>query len=512
LPLEAYYLNAALPVSPELHRDLLENFLSVQAPDGTVDNKPGIAGQRSKFLCSPLLATMAWHSYEETGDQAFVARVFPKLMAFFHAWFASARDPDGDGIPRWEHILQTGFEDNPLFDMWFPWSQSLEVGSLFSPELEAMLAREASALMCMAEKLGLEGELSELRQLAPRLTSSIAAGWNARASIYSYRDRLTGLPSPGGLLGSLRGPGEVTLKKAGFDKPVRLLIDVQSRSSAARRPHVAITGEGPQPPAQQPTPEGTQAANGQLTEDLHAEFRRHAGGLVAATTHAYTRLARIAVSGLNARERLVVRTVDTSSQDITLFTPLWANVLHPDRAQTIVDRLRKEGDGFNRPFGIPALPASPAPSRAGPKEKAEAEAMAMGVHLPWNQLVGEGLLAYGFRDEAARLTQRLMGAVVLALKQSRAFYERYHAVTGSGLGERGALTGLAPLGLFLETLGVRFLSPTSVKLEGANPFPWPVTIVYRGLKVTRGLQATQVTFPNEQIVTVTDPSPCIVSL
>jgi len=41
---------------------------------------------------------------------------------------------------------------------------------------------------------------------------------------------------------------------------------------------------------------------------------------------------------------------------------------------------------------------------------------------------------------------------IQSLKQSQAFYERYHAETGSGIGERGALTGLAPLGLFLQTL------------------------------------------------------------
>ena len=132
--------------------------------------------------------------------------------------------------------------------------------------------------------------------------------------------------------------------------------------------------------------------------------------------------------------------------------------------------------------------------------------------MPWNQFLGEGLLAYGFRNEAARLTVHVMNAVIQSLKQSRAFYERYNAETGSGIGERGALTGLAPVGLFLQTLGVTFLSPASVRLEGTNPFAWPVTIVYKGLKVTRGLDATEVVFPNGKVVTVTDPAPCVVSL
>ena len=135
----------------------------------------------------------------------------------------------------------------------------------------------------------------------------------------------------------------------------------------------------------------------------------------------------------------------------------------------------------------------------------------MSVHLPWNLLIGEGLLAYGFRAEAARLTKRIMAAVIKNLKQNRAFYQRYHAGTGAGLGERNALTGLAPLGLFLQTLGVTILSGTRVRLEGKNPFPWSVTVRYRGMTIQRGLESTEVTFLNGKSVTVTDANACVVS-
>ena len=158
---------------------------------------------------------------------------------------------------------------------------------------------------------------------------------------------------------------------------------------------------------------------------------------------------------------------------------------------------------FDKPFGIPACGSFPDP---------EADSVCMSVHLSWNQLIGEGLLAYGFRVEAARLTTNLMNAVIQNLKHNRAFYQRYHAVTGAGLGERNALTGLAPLGLFLQTLGVTILSATRVRLEGKNPFPWQVTITYRGLTIQRGADSTEVTFANGKSVTVTDTKAVIVSL
>jgi hypothetical protein len=66
--------------------------------------------------------------------------------------------------------------------------------------------------------------------------------------------------------------------------------------------------------------------------------------------------------------------------------------------------------------------------------------------------------------------------------------------------------------LFLHILGVEILSPTKVKLEGENPFPWDVTVGYKGLKVIRGLKETRVIFANGKSVTVSDTSPCIVEM
>ena len=80
------------------------------------------------------------------------------------------------------------------------------------------------------------------------------------------------------------------------------------------------------------------------------------------------------------------------------------------------------------------------------------------------------------------------------------------------VGERNALSGLAPVGLFMKILGVEILSSTRVRLEGENPFPWEVTIHYKGLKVNRGLNKTEVIFPNGKAVMVTDTEAKVVSL
>jgi hypothetical protein len=185
--------------------------------------------------------------------------------------------------------------------------------------------------------------------------------------------------------------------------------------------------------------------------------------------------------------------------------PLWAGIPDEQHAQIMIGRALLDAGRFNRPFGMPACPLL----RSG---NPEAESVSQAVHLPWNLFVCEGLLRYGFRTDAARLVAHFMTAIVQNLQQNRAFHARYHAERGIGLGERNALNGLAPVDLFLRVLGVEILSDRRVKLEGTNPFPWDVTVRYKGLKVVRGQQMTEVVFANGKSLTIKDTEPVMISL
>ena len=172
-PLEAYALASFLPGAPQFAKGLLRNFLSTQNEDGFIDSRPGLAGQRGKMLAAPLLASLAWQIYQssendrrsakspdfarsqETSDSAlsFLAEVFPSLLKFFWTWFSPAHDRNRDGLPEWDHLLQTGWDENPLFDIWNPWSQGVDITTAENPSLYALLAREAACLILIAEKL-----------------------------------------------------------------------------------------------------------------------------------------------------------------------------------------------------------------------------------------------------------------------------------------------------------------------------------------------------------------------
>ncbi|HSK89330.1 MAG TPA: hypothetical protein VK880_13285, partial [Anaerolineales bacterium] len=200
---------------------------------------------------------------------------------------------------------------------------------------------------------------------------------------------------------------------------------------------------------------------------------------------------------------VIISTLDFTTEDHTLFMPLWAGIPDETHAQTMIGRALLDTSRFHRPFGVPACPHLIQP---------EAEGVSQAVHFPWNLFIAEGLLKYGFRSDAARLVARIMTGIIQNLKQNRAFYARYHAEKGTGIGERNALNGLVPVDLFLRVLGVEILSANRVKLEAMNPFPWDVTVTYRGLKVIRGQEKTEVIFANGKSVTVTETEPVIVSL
>jgi hypothetical protein len=487
-PFDAYYLDSVLPASSAA-MDLFKNFLAIQDEEGMVDGRPSLSGQRGRFLAAPILASLAWKFHERSEDERFLDQVFPQLLKFFWSWFSPDCDEDRDGLPQWKHILQTGFDDNPLFDAWHDWSLGVDITKVHSPALEAMLYREAATLIKMAELLKRNDALTLLHAQAATLRQSIESMWQPRTGLYHYRDRETGMSLSGKVLARQQGPGTITTKLK-FDVPVRLLVEVQSQNPLVKRPEIRIHQFSTKPADEIVT---------------NSAYQRRNNGLIYTTQKTYPRLAKVLVKGLEEGDTVIVSTLDFTSEDHTLFMPLWAGVPDEQHAQIMIGRALLDASRFNRPFGIPACPVSPSGHM-------EAESVSLAVHLPWNLFICEGLLRYGFRTDAARMVAHLMTAVIQNLKQNRSFFGRYHAESGNGIGERNAFNGLAPVGLFLQVLGVQILSPTRVRLEGENPFPWQVTVRYRGLKVARGLNSTIVTFPNGKSLTVTDLSPCIVEM
>lgn len=489
-PLEAYYLaDILLPIAPDLAEGLARNFLAVQTEDGFIDWKPGLAGQRSKLLATPLLTSLIWRIYEFNENMAFLEESFEPLRKFIQLWFTPDHDRDGDGFPEWDHPMQAGNDDHPLYSPWRSWSVGVDISVAECPALAAMLYRECVTLARMARVLERHEALSEIETLAERLKALLETTWDETSAAYMDRDRDTHFCTHSETL--LEGKGSRVFRiEREFQEPARLLINIYTDETVRRRPTVFVHGVS-----------ATGRPRVARISDEHFQWMPGWGHLTG--QQVFSALRRIEVHGLEPEDRIHVYSVGYDQQDCSQLLPLWAGTPTPERARRLVEETILNPQRFWRRYGLPTVWKSSAASEA---------ALLNCVNLPWNALILEGLLQYGFRPQAAELMTRWMNAIIQNLKREGAFRRYYQADTGEGCGERNALNGLTPVGKFLDVLGVQLISPRRVALVGFNPFPRPITVKYRGLSVLRQTDKTIVVFPDGQTVTVDDPAPRIISL
>ena len=489
-PLDVYYLSELiLPTAPNLPEGLLLNYLEPPSETGFVDWKPGLGGQRGQLLATPVLVSLADMIFQANEDLDFLERVFPSLLKYHDAWFSHDHDRDEDGIPEWDHPMQAGLDDHPLFANWHPWSQGIDISTVESPVLCAFLYRECQLLIKMAEVLRKEDVLPDLRARMENLRNAVEISWDTSTAMYRYWDRDSHFSTACEVLGERIGSGEIAVDRS-FEHPVRLLLQISTRGETTRRPQVFVNGCNP--------------AGQHLVERIPSDqFSWFMGRATTTSDRIYSSLERIVFQGLDLEDAVTARIAGCEDLDCTLLLPIWAGIPSPERAEKIIRKALISPRRFWGAYGIPMCPKS---------SEFWSEVTCRNMYLFWTSLIGEGLVSYGYRKEAAELMRHIMAAVVNSLKQEASFRRQYRADTGNGQGERNSLQGLVPLGLFLRILGVRLISPRKVGLNGFNPFPWPVTVKYRGLTVLCQHDKTTVVFPDGQTVLVDDPEPCIVSL
>ena len=487
-PLESYYISSLLPRVPALGEGLLKNFVAIQKEDGSIDHKVGLAEQHSQLLAAPFLASTAWKLYEQSENKHFLTEIYPALSLFFWAWFAPEHDRNNDSLPEWQHPLQISFEDHPLFNLWHSWTRGVDISAVHSPSLFAALYGEAEALRKISGLIGKNNEQQAFALQAGKLQEGVNACWDARRANYRYLDRDSNLALRGKILHRQNGAGDVKFKES-FEKPIRLLIEIITPNGSPRRADVEISEFV------------TKLGDDEVISPL--DFKRTSVGSAATSKKIFTKIGKVSIYNVEDDDKVIIRSVDLSGDDQTQLLPLWAGMMDERQVNALVHRTLSNAEKFDRPFGLPACPIPPTK---------EAEAICQSVHLPWNQLVIEGLMRYGYESVATRIFAHLMQGILQNLRQNNAFYQHYNAEVGTGVGERNALIGLAPTGLFLELLGVRIISDTRVALERQNPFPWAVTVRYRGLEIKREAQRTTITFAKGEQVEVTDELPCVVSL
>lgn len=489
-PLDAYYLSTlCLPAAPELMEGVLENSLNSINENGEIDWKPGLGGQMSKRLATPILASLAWKIYEINDNVNFLEQIFPKLLKFFFSWFSPKHDRDEDGIPEWDHPIQAGFEDHPLFARWHKWAAGIDITTSESPSLCSFLYRECQSIIKIARLTKNNEPISALESLGEKLRLAVENSWDGDFSRYTYWDRDSHINSEKVVIGEQTGSG-ITHLNHQFAHPQRLVFRIKTSQETTRNSQITIHGRS--------------LSGKHRVENLSPEKLFWFPGWGTSTSEMiYSSIEFVDIQGLDPADSVLITTSDLSIQDITTLLPIWAGISSPERIKTLVENTITDHNQYWGNFGLPACPNN---------EIQSANDVCRSIFLPWCQLIGEGMIFYGYQDEAAELVSRIMSAIIGTLKKNGSFRQFYNADSGKGLGDTNSLWGLAPLGLFLDALGVKLISPWKVFLKGKNPFPWPVTVKYRGMTILRGKNKTQVNFPDGQTLSVEDQEPSLITL
>ncbi len=488
--LESYFLVCSLlPEAAGFARGLVRNFLSTQTQEGSIDWKPGVAGQRSQLLATPVLCTLTWRIFQFTSDKSFLEETFIPLYQFIKTWFNPQHDRDQDGIPEWDHIFQAGCEDHPFFSYNHPYSQGVDISTAESPTLASFLFRECQSLIEIGKILDRHDFDHELDSISHKLSEFVNSTWDDGENAYLYRDRDTHLSTTGEKLAEQIGPGEILIQRD-FEAPVRILIHILASDEKTRRVQIFIHGDN-----------DTEKAD--VEHIATTQIRWNQGKGYISGERVYKRINSIDVQGVQAKDIVTVFTVNYHFHDLTSFVPLWAGIPDPEKAQAMINHSLSNPQKYFRSGGLPQFLDINTPPNDDQK---------LNINLIWMQFICEGMLRYGYQREVAQLFTQFMPSIVQSLKNNREFREHYSAITGKGHGDVNVLSGVAPINLFLDTIGVRLLSSNKVVLRGFNPFSWPVTVKYRGITIIKQMEKTTVIFPNGETMEIEDNAPKIISL
>lgn len=489
-PIETLYHISYLPPN-EIHisKGWLLSFIAKQESDGFIHWKPETSEKKGRLLMPPILSYMAWQIYERCHDKSFLSDIFQPLLKFYTHWLSPVHDRDNDGIPEWDHPFQTGIEELSVYDSYQSLSSGQNINTLEMPSLCSFLLRECQALLSIANTIRNKKHTTYLEETTSILENTIEKLWSEQDGCYLARDRDSHFSPPGEFISQRHGVGSMLVNKT-FQNPVRLIINIFRSGEATIKPHLIIYG-------------ASAGGHNRIEHILPERILWRINKGFATGGRLYSHIDQIDIHGITDTDRVEIISTNNRFVDISHLLPLWSGFSNKNQLEKLVSNTISNPDQFWRANGLPLCPKTDTDKEMD---------ICHYVDFPFNTFVGMGLMDHGYHKLAADLTTKLMNAVIINLKFQNSFFRYYHAENGQGFGERNVVNGLAPLGLFLKTLGVVWISNKTINLQGFNPYPWPVTVKYQGTSILCQNERRTVTFPDGQILTIDSPEPCRISL
>jgi hypothetical protein len=482
-PWESYYLALQiLPASPERVKGYLEGILRMQDAKGNIPTLLDFSNPREGWLHPPILAQLVVRLYRRIEDLNVLKTAFPALVAFFERWFDDTHDRDADGFPEWDHVNQAGYKSWPAFSPWYEWANGLDIKTAETIDLASLLILEGAALVEIALALEQPDAVERVQNRINLLKDRIDQSWS-RTDGYKHVDYYLHESVPGHRLGVRRGSFTLKVNRE-FDPAVRVLLQLEGPEDGARGLIVRIHSRGRRGP-------------GRVEEYKYKHFDWFLDRGYLTSEKPSAEISKIELKGIDRKFKTTVSLADYSRDDITLLMPLAAGVPSEERAGRLLDRVIMNPDRFWLTGGLPSIPADDPGYKVTPGNDSAS------INMLRNHWVAEGMLRYGFRNEAGELLRRLLIPVIQTLKCEHAFYSGYDPEGEQILRCNGPAGGLTPLSLLLEVLGVELITPRKVYIKPGNPLGFPVCVSWLGLMVTCNSRETVVSFPDGEVVEIT---------
>jgi hypothetical protein len=475
-PFEALYLLDVLtPIDPQAVNKILDRVLSAVREDGILPERR--CATFTSLPAVPLAGELVWQASKIAPVHHQKKFLLEKLESLLNHWFLPAYDQDGDGIPELAHPCQLNLVD-------FRPPDSIPEDELFgdfpfieSPGLGTLLLNDLTRLGELQTSLGQNGTIDPAEIKRERLTNFLRESWDTNKSCFYNRDRDSHLTLPGRLISKDTGNGLHILRE-NMPHPTRIGFLIRGESMRGTIPDFQITLHG-----------YDQIGNYRIEQIYPAQIRWLEKQGRAASECIYSRLDYIAVKGLAIDLYLTIYSPHTIQEDITMLLPLWGQDLDIQQADALINNTLTNQERFWSTFGIRTI----------------SDVDYSAIQLPWNILLGKGLLAHDKKSLAAELFSKLMKTILINLDDSGCFFSAYDAKTGIGRGIRNSLEGLIPIGFFLQVLGIQIINEREIEIEGDHPFPWPVVLRYRGMVIHRDKGQTRIDFPGEKSKIIRSP-------
>jgi hypothetical protein len=484
-----YFIQYLLPGNTDIAKGILKNFVNGQKDSGNIPLKIGLNNQSNPLAATPLLSTIALQIFEHTNDEEFITEVFPPLLDFFYFWFSGDNDKNQDGIPEWQHPLQTSFPENEMFSKWEPHHIGVDINAVGSPELCTYLIKECQALILIAELIGAEYSLNALQAHLDTLISALQNAWSEETKSFPYWDYENFFSRRGEIIDKFDKNGRFLLEKI-FDNPIRLFIIIKTPNDLTNETNIKV--------------KGILSDGSEIEEHIHATNATSSqNSLIYTGKHLMIEIISVEINRLPDEGEVTIQLINHFIEDHTQLIPIWSNTLDRQIANSLIQNKINPLLQYGKPNGIPAVPY---------QDFDDINSLNHFTWLPINTMILEGLIQYQAYDIATDLFTRIMDTLVRNLTKEKSFRTHYHASKDFAIGERNSLTGLPPIGVFMKLVGIKIHSQWKVSLVGKNPFPWPVRISYLGLKIIKDNKTTDIIFPNGKTTKNIDIRPCTIEI